>query len=75
MLAATVGVAHAAVGDESLTVLVALTTTVPTACLMAWAVAGRALAPLMARTLPRRVFAVLMGSVLASFAAALVVWG
>ena len=65
--------AHAAQGGGSLAVLFALTVTVPTACLAVWAVASRGLAVLMARTVPRRVFAIAMGSVLTGFAVALVV--
>ncbi|MER0240223.1 hypothetical protein [Fulvimarina sp. MAC8] len=72
VFAATNSAAHVATGG-SLAILVALTATVPAACLAVWAVAGRAIAPLMERALPRRMFAALMGSVLAGFAVALVV--
>lgn len=74
VLAATVSAAHAAAGGP-LAVLVLLTATVPAACLFVWAAAGRALAPLMARTVLRRAFALMMGGVLAGFAVALAISG
>lgn len=72
VLATTVSTTHAAQGDGSLAVLIALTAAVPALCLSAWALAGRSLVPLLQRSVPRCVFAVTMGSILAGFAAALI---
>lgn len=58
-----------------LAVLVLLTAIVPSACLAVWAIAGRALAPLLARTVPRRAFVLVMAGVLASFAIVLAISG
>ncbi|MEL7151932.1 MAG: LysE family transporter [Pseudomonadota bacterium] len=60
VLAATVSAAHVTTGG-SLAVLVLLTASVPATCLTVWAIAGRALAPFLARTMPRRAFALMMG--------------
>ena len=74
VLAATVSTAHAA-ASNSLAVLALLIVTVPTICLAVWAIAGRALAPIMARSVPRRAFALSMGGALACFAIVLAISG
>lgn len=68
VLATTVGTTYAAQGTGTLAMLAVLTVGIPTACLMIWALGGLALAPLMRRTLPRRVFAVIAGGILIGFA-------
>ena len=55
-------------GDAPLPTLLSLVVTVPTACLLVWAAAGRALASVLARPKVRKVFAAVMGSALLAFA-------
>jgi threonine/homoserine/homoserine lactone efflux protein len=55
-------------GDAPLPTLLSLVVTVPTACLLIWAAAGRALASVLARPKVRKVFAAVMGSALLAFA-------
>ena len=65
VLAVAVVTAH---GDAPPLTLLAPVVTVPTACLLAWACAGRGLAPVLARPRVRKVFTALMGSALLAFA-------
>lgn len=74
VLAPTVSATHVATGGP-LAVLVLLTAIVPSACLAVWTIAGRALAPLLARTVLRRAFVLVMAGVLASFAIVLAISG
>ncbi|MEO1537952.1 MAG: LysE family translocator [Pseudomonadota bacterium] len=73
VLAATVGTTYVSQGSGTLATLVALTLAIPSACLAIWGLGGLALAPFLARTLPRRVFAVGAGGSLIGFAGLLLV--
>lgn len=75
VLAATVGTTYASQEGGSLVTLAALTVGVPSLCLAIWAVCGLALAPLMKRTVPRRIFVVGAGGILIGFAVLLPISG
>ena len=75
VLAATVGTTYASQEGGSLVTLAALTVGVPSLCLAIWAVGGLALAPLMKRTVPRRIFVVGAGGILIGFAVLLPISG
>ncbi len=72
VLAATVGTTYAAQESGSIVTLAALTIAIPSLCLAVWAAGGLVLAPLMERTIPRRVFAVCAGGTLIGFAGLLI---
>ncbi|MEO1023987.1 MAG: LysE family translocator [Pseudomonadota bacterium] len=75
VLAATVGTTYAAQESGSIVMLAALTIAIPSLCLAVWAAGGLVLAPLMERTIPRRVFAVCAGGALIGFAGLLFLSG
>jgi len=68
VLATTVSSAHIAHETSSIAALAMFTVLVPSACLLAWALAGRSLGNLLERPKLKRGFAVLMGLVLLGFA-------
>lgn len=68
VLALTVSAAHAGAESASMPGLIALVIAIPTLCLLAWALAGRVLQPLLTRAVVRRIFAIIMGTMLMVFA-------